>query len=60
MAWSGPVDAFGLGLLAALDGIRPAAEVVLATGAEHGIEPEEALAAAVPVLGQLAAEGFVL
>ena len=29
MAWSGPVDPFGLDLLAALDGVRPAAEAVL-------------------------------
>ena len=60
MAWSGPVDPFGLDLLDALDGVRPAAAAVLAAAAEHGVEPEDALAAAVPVLGQLAVEGFVL
>lgn len=60
MGWSGPVDAFGLGLLAALDGVRPAADAVVLAAVEHGVEPEGALAAAVPVLGQLAAEGFVL
>ncbi len=60
MAWSGPVDPFGRDLLAALDGVRPAAEAVLAVAAEHEVEPERALAAAVPILGQLAVEGFVL
>jgi methylase of polypeptide subunit release factors len=60
MAWSGPVDPFGVEVLAALDGVRPAAEAVLTAAAAHGVEPEEALAAAVPVLCQLAVEGFVL
>lgn len=60
MGWSGPVDPFGLSLLGALDGLRPAADAVLAAAAEHGVEPETALTAAVPVLGRLAAEGFVL
>ncbi|MCZ3386761.1 MAG: hypothetical protein LH630_07300 [Actinomycetia bacterium] len=60
MAWSAPIDGLGLGLLARLDGVRPAAVAVLATAVEHEVAPHEALAAAVPVLGQLAVEGFVL
>ena len=60
MGWSGPVDPFGLDLLATLDGKRPAADAVLAAAAKHDVEPEDALAAAVPVLGQMAVEGFVL
>lgn len=60
MAWSGPVDAFGIDLLGALDGVGPAAEAVLATAARHAVEPEEAMSAAVPILSQLALEGFVL
>ena len=60
MAWSGPVDPFGLDLLDALDGARPAAAAVLVAAAKHEVEPEDALAAAVPILGQLAVEGFVL
>ncbi len=60
MGWSGPVDPFGLDLLAQLDGVRPAADAALTAAAKHEVEPEDALAAAVPVLGQLAVEGFVL
>ena len=60
MAWSGPVDPFGLDLLDALDGARPASAAVLVAAAKHEVEPEDALAAAVPILGQLAVEGFVL
>lgn len=60
MAWTAPVDAFGLGVLEALDGRRPAAEAVLETAQEHGIAPEEALAASIPILAQMAEEGFVL
>ena len=60
MAWSGPIDPFGLDLLAALDGVRPAADAVLVAAAKHDVEPEDALAASVPVLGQMAVEGFVL
>jgi methylase of polypeptide subunit release factors len=60
MGWSGPIDTFGLDLLAQLDGDRPAAEAVLGAALQHEIAPEDALAAAVPVLGQLAVEGFVL
>ena len=59
MAWSGPVDAFGLDLLAALDGVRPAGEAVISAASAHGVEPEEALSTSVPVLGHLAEEGFV-
>ena len=59
MAWSGPVDAFGLDLLAGLDGVRPAAEAVIGAAEAHGVDLEVALARAVPVLGRLAEEGFV-
>jgi hypothetical protein len=60
MGWSGPIDPFGLDLLAQLDGDRPAVDAVLVAALQHEIAPEDALAAAVPVLGQLAVEGFVL
>ena len=60
MSWKAPVDAFGIGVLEALDGHRPAADAVLVTAAVHGIAPDDALAASVPVLGQMAREGFVL
>lgn len=60
MAWSGPIDAFGLDLLARLDGVRPAAEGVLEAAAEHSVAPETALTAAVPILSQLTIEGFLL
>jgi methylase of polypeptide subunit release factors len=59
MAWSGPVDAFGLDLLAALDGVRPAGEAVISAASAHGVDPEEALSTSVPVLGRLAEEGFI-
>lgn len=59
MAWSGPVDAFGLDLLGRLDGVRPAGEAVVGAAGDHGVDPEDALAASVPVLGRLAEEGFV-
>ena len=39
MAWTGPVDAFGLDVLRALDGRRPAAEAVLEMAFEHEIAP---------------------
>jgi methylase of polypeptide subunit release factors len=60
MAWAGPVDRFGVDVLEALDGDRPAAEAVLMAAGAHGVAPQEALAAAVPVLHQLAEEGFVV
>jgi hypothetical protein len=59
MAWSGPVDAFGLDLLAGLDGVRPAGEAVIGAAGAHGMDPEEALSTSVPVLGRLAEEGFI-
>ena len=59
MSWSGPIDPFGAQVLMGLDGQRPAAEAVLAAAAEFQIEPESALSQAIPVLGQLAEEGFV-
>ena len=59
MCWSGPVDAFGLEVLAGLDGVRPAAEAVIEAAGQHGIAPDEALTQAVPALGRLAEEGFV-
>jgi hypothetical protein len=59
MAWSGPVDAFGLDLLAGLDGARPAGEAVISAASAHGVDPEEALSASVPVLVRLAEEGFI-
>ncbi len=60
MAWTGPIDPFGLDLLTALDGVRPAVEAVLVAAEVHDVAPEEALAASVPVLRHLAEEGFVL
>ncbi len=60
MAWTGPIDPFGLDVLDALDGVRPAAEAVLGAAVNQGVTPEEALAASLPVLRQLAEEGFVL
>jgi methylase of polypeptide subunit release factors len=59
MRWSGPVDDFGIDVLAALDGERTTAEVVVEVAARHQIAPETALAQAIPVLGRLAEEGFV-
>lgn len=59
MAWSGPVDSFGLDLLAALDGVRPAGEAVIGAASGHGVDPGEALSTSVPVLGRLAEEGFI-
>jgi methylase of polypeptide subunit release factors len=59
MAWSGPVDTFGLELLAALDGVRPAGEAVITVASAHGVDPEAALGSSVPVLARLAEEGFV-
>lgn len=59
MRWSGPVDGFGLEVLSALDGSRPAAEVVLEVAERHQIPVERALEQAVPVLGRLLEEGFV-
>jgi methylase of polypeptide subunit release factors len=59
MAWSGPVDGFGLDLLAGLDGVRSAGEAVIGAAAAHGVDPEEALSMSVPVLGRLAEEGFL-
>ncbi|MEO8108024.1 MAG: methyltransferase [Actinomycetes bacterium] len=60
MAWRAPIDAFGMGVVGALDGQRPAAEAVLAMAAEYDIRPEDALAASIPILRQMALEGFVL
>jgi methylase of polypeptide subunit release factors len=60
MAWSGPVDAFGVDLLAGLDGVRSAGEAVISAAGAHGVEPEEALSTSVPVLARLAEEGFIL
>lgn len=60
MAWTAPIDGFGLGVLQALDGRRPAAKAVMDKALEHGIPPEAALAASIPILAQMAEEGFVL
>jgi methylase of polypeptide subunit release factors len=59
MQWSGPVDAFGVDVLAGLDGEKTAADVVLKVAISHGIAPETALEQAIPVLARLMEEGFV-
>ena len=59
MRWSGPVDAFGIDVLAGLDGKRPAGEVVVEVAARYEISVETALDQAISVLGRLAEEGFV-
>lgn len=59
MAWSGPVDTFGLAVLDGLDGVRAAGEVVAQVAEQQGVDAGEALAASVPVLVHLAEEGFL-
>ncbi|HEX5018061.1 MAG TPA: class I SAM-dependent methyltransferase [Actinomycetes bacterium] len=59
MCWSGPIDAFGVDVLARLDGSQPAAEAVLSVAVEHNIAQEDALRQAVPALLRLAEEGFI-
>jgi methylase of polypeptide subunit release factors len=59
MRWSGPVDDFGLDVLAALDGSGPAAAAVAQAASAHQVPVETALEQAVPVLGRLLEEGFV-
>jgi hypothetical protein len=60
MCWSGPIDDFGVQLLSGLDGVRPAAEAVLATAQAFGIAADVALSQSIPVLWRLAEEGFVV
>jgi methylase of polypeptide subunit release factors len=59
MRWSGPVDTFGLEVLAELGQSRPVAEIVAELAARHAVGVEPALSQAIPVLNRLAEEGFV-
>jgi hypothetical protein len=60
MAWSGPIDEFGATVLSGLDGVQTAAEVVLQAAEQLHVAPETALSRAIPVLGSLLEEGFVV
>ena len=59
-AWNGPIDDFGERLLARADGATPLADAVVAVAADSDVAAAEALAAAVPVVRQLVAEGFLV
>ncbi len=59
-AWSGPIDDFGVELLARADGSISLGEIVTALAIESGADPAEVLADAVPVIRHLVAEGFLV
>lgn len=58
-AWSGPIDEFGVDLLARADGTAPLVDVVLSAAAQRALVAEDVLASAIPVVRQLVAEGFL-
>ena len=59
-SWSGPIDDFGVQLLARADGSVALGEVVTGLAVESDTDPGEVLANAIPVVRQLVAEGFLV
>jgi methylase of polypeptide subunit release factors len=59
MAWTAPIDEFGIEVLARLNGEREAADVVVALAQQWDVDVASALGGAVGVLSQMAEEGFV-